>query len=180
VSTANALTADTVQFPGIKPLQSRADIFLYSTARPIIESSSNIRFGCFEYCYFRYSPRSGATTTVGTVFLIYPLLVRCDESLQEHLDKARLNTWENRWSEIYDYTPAQGRGPNFLLHPPDCRPAAKLKVLCLKLRTQSKSLTWMAWTAPGGGGGRPGGLLRGPGAGRGAQDRCGMRAAPMA
>ena len=54
-------------------------IFLHSTTGPIIESSSNISIGCYNYAYF---------------------------GLESNLLSANMSIWENEWYSVYDFTPA--------------------------------------------------------------------------
>jgi hypothetical protein len=54
-------------------------VFLHSTTGPIIESSSNISIGCYNYAYF---------------------------GLESHLESADMSIWENEWYSVYDFTPA--------------------------------------------------------------------------
>jgi protein XRP2 len=48
------------------------------TTAPVVESSKGLRFGCWRAQYF---------------------------DLKEQLDAANLNVYQNKWSEIYDFTP---------------------------------------------------------------------------
>ncbi|OQS02227.1 hypothetical protein THRCLA_21472 [Thraustotheca clavata] len=54
------------------------DIWLFSTTAPIIETSSQLRIGCCRSSYF---------------------------ALHDQLDKAKFSIWNNKWSEIFDFTP---------------------------------------------------------------------------
>eukprot|EP00743_Colponemidia_sp_Colp-15_P002028 GILK01002202.1.p1 GENE.GILK01002202.1~~GILK01002202.1.p1 ORF type:complete len:371 (+),score=71.20 GILK01002202.1:58-1113(+) len=63
------------------------DILLFSSTQPVIETSKNMKFGCFNYFYF---------------------------NLKEQFDAANLSIWNNKWSEIYDFNPDLNR-PNFEL-----------------------------------------------------------------
>lgn len=69
------------------------DIFLCCATQPIIESCSDIRFGCF--CY-NYAP------------------------LEEQFKNACLSIFNNNWSNIHDFTPAEGER-NWSLLPKDAR-----------------------------------------------------------
>lgn len=51
---------------------------LYCSTRPIIETSTNMLFGCFEFFYF---------------------------SLKEQMNRAHLVPWNNKWSCIHDFSP---------------------------------------------------------------------------
>jgi hypothetical protein len=53
-------------------------ILLFSTTGPIVESSSNIGFGCYSLNYF---------------------------GIEQHFEKAGLNIWQNDWQAVYDFTP---------------------------------------------------------------------------
>jgi len=69
------------------------DIIIFSQTPPIIESSKNLRFGCFKFGYFE---------------------------LQQQFQKAELNVWNNRWSEVYDFTKKETKNFSFL--PEDVNP----------------------------------------------------------
>ncbi|KAI9987130.1 hypothetical protein PInf_023005 [Phytophthora infestans] len=58
-----------------------ASVYLYSSTEPIIETSSGLRFACFPLTYF---------------------------SLQEQFRQAKFSPWNNKWSEIFDFTPDHG------------------------------------------------------------------------
>jgi protein XRP2 len=53
------------------------DILLYTQTQPTIESSSGVRLGCFKFGYF---------------------------DLGQQFKKAELNVWNNKWSEVHDFT----------------------------------------------------------------------------
>ncbi|GMI44319.1 hypothetical protein TrCOL_g11365 [Triparma columacea] len=55
--------------------------FLYSSTEPIIETSRNLTIGCYEYHYF---------------------------NMAKHFEKSKLSVWNNKWSEVYDFTPSAG------------------------------------------------------------------------
>lgn len=57
------------------------DTLLYVSTAPVIEMSKNMRFGCFRFFYF---------------------------SLASQFETAKLSVYDNKWSEIYDFTPADG------------------------------------------------------------------------
>ncbi|OWY98762.1 hypothetical protein PHMEG_00030394 [Phytophthora megakarya] len=57
------------------------DVYLYSTTDPIIETSSRMRFTCFPLTYF---------------------------SLHQQFRQAKFSPWNNKWSEIFDFTPDHG------------------------------------------------------------------------
>ncbi|TMW58364.1 hypothetical protein Poli38472_009923 [Pythium oligandrum] len=59
----------------------KIDVYLYSATEPIIETSSQMRFACFPLAYF---------------------------NLQQQFDAAKFSVWNNRWSEIYNFTPEHG------------------------------------------------------------------------
>jgi hypothetical protein len=63
-------------------------ILLYSQTRPIIENSTNISFGCYDYDYFGF---------------------------EENLVASKLDIWRNRWTDVYDFT--SGGKQNFTLLP---------------------------------------------------------------
>lgn len=65
-------------------------IFLHSTTGPIIESSSGIALGCYNYSYF---------------------------GLESHLESAEMSIWENEWYSVYDFTPGGGGSHNHRLLP---------------------------------------------------------------
>ena len=55
-------------------------MFLCVNSQPIIESSSSITVGCFQYSY---------------------------SLLSNHLAAAGLTPWNNYWSQVYDFSPVQ-------------------------------------------------------------------------
>eukprot|EP01116_Phalansterium_solitarium_P002316 TRINITY_DN12269_c0_g1_i1.p1 TRINITY_DN12269_c0_g1~~TRINITY_DN12269_c0_g1_i1.p1 ORF type:complete len:367 (-),score=80.66 TRINITY_DN12269_c0_g1_i1:207-1238(-) len=57
------------------------DVLLYSMTQPIIESSKNMTFSCFQYNY---------------------------PELLDQFSRANLSVFVNDWSNIYDFNPAQG------------------------------------------------------------------------
>ncbi|TYZ57059.1 hypothetical protein PybrP1_010711 [[Pythium] brassicae (nom. inval.)] len=57
------------------------EVYLYSATEPIIETSTHMRFACFPLTYF---------------------------SLQQQFDRANFSVWNNKWSEIYNFTPDHG------------------------------------------------------------------------
>ncbi|KAK3726970.1 hypothetical protein QZH41_014713, partial [Actinostola sp. cb2023] len=59
----------------------KMDIFLCCTTQPIIESSSGMKFGCFQYYY---------------------------PELEDQFQAADLSLYNNNWSNIHDFTPAAG------------------------------------------------------------------------
>lgn len=66
---------------------SNLKVFLCSTTGPIIETSRNITFGCYDYNYF---------------------------GLADHFRAANLSVWNNSWFDVYDFNPSGGSG-NFKL-----------------------------------------------------------------
>jgi len=76
-----------------------SDIFLYSLTGPIIESSTRLRFACFQ--------------------LYYP-------ALAEQFAKAKLDVISNIWSAVYDFTPGENHW-SFL--PKDVTPTSYFKPL---------------------------------------------------
>ncbi|XP_015926821.1 protein XRP2 [Parasteatoda tepidariorum] len=69
------------------------DVFLCCATQPIIESCSDIRFGCFCFNYAH---------------------------LEEQFKNACLSIFNNNWSNIHDFTPAEGER-NWTLLPKDAR-----------------------------------------------------------
>jgi len=59
----------------------RCTFFLYSSTEPIIELSRGLQIGCYNYYY---------------------------DKLREDMNESRLKLWNNKWSEVYDFTPPQG------------------------------------------------------------------------
>ena len=55
-------------------------MFLCVNSQPIIESSSGITVGCFQFSY---------------------------NKLADHLAAAGLTPWNNYWSQVYDFSPVQ-------------------------------------------------------------------------
>ncbi len=62
---------------------SDCTFFLYSSTEPIIETSKNLTIGCYEYGY---------------------------HALAAQFEKSKLSVWNNKWSEVYDFTPSPGAG----------------------------------------------------------------------
>uniref|UniRef100_A0A6U2EBU0 Protein XRP2 n=1 Tax=Hemiselmis andersenii TaxID=464988 RepID=A0A6U2EBU0_HEMAN len=56
------------------------DFLLYVSTAPVIEESKNMRFGCFRFFYF---------------------------SLAQQFEAAKLSVYDNKWSEVYDFTPGK-------------------------------------------------------------------------
>uniref|UniRef100_A0A1B6DQU9 Protein XRP2 n=2 Tax=Clastoptera arizonana TaxID=38151 RepID=A0A1B6DQU9_9HEMI len=65
------------------------DVFLSCATQPILESSSNIRFGCYHLSYL---------------------------GLEDHFSTAFLSPFNNSWYDIHDFTPTQG-GHNWSILP---------------------------------------------------------------
>jgi protein XRP2 len=59
---------------------------LYCQTEPVIESSKNVSFGCFSFSYLPLASQFVAT---------------------------KLSPWDNRWSEVYDFTPSPNGAKNF-------------------------------------------------------------------
>ena len=59
----------------------KIDMWLCVNSQPIIESSSGVTVGCFQYWY---------------------------NDLPDHMASASLTPWNNYWSQIYDFSPVQG------------------------------------------------------------------------
>lgn len=58
---------------------NHVQLSLLCATEPIIESSNDINIGCFGITYF---------------------------SLAQHMTAAKLSIWNNKWSEVYDFTPS--------------------------------------------------------------------------
>ncbi|KAJ9591481.1 hypothetical protein L9F63_001967, partial [Diploptera punctata] len=67
----------------------KMDIFLCCATQPIIESSSNIHFGCYQLFY---------------------------NELEDHFQQSGLSVFNNNWSSIHDFTPIEGE-TNWCLFP---------------------------------------------------------------
>eukprot|EP00794_Sanderia_malayensis_P016895 gene16895-18601_t len=70
----------------------KLDTFLCCTSQPIIESSSGMKFGCFQYSY---------------------------PELAGQFQKSGLSIFNNNWSNIHDFTPVPAE-TNWSLVPEDC------------------------------------------------------------
>jgi len=57
------------------------DTLLFASTAPVVEESKQMRFGCFRFFYF---------------------------SLAQQMEAVKLSVFDNKWSEIYDFTPADG------------------------------------------------------------------------
>ena len=66
-------------------------ILLFSQTRPIIENSSGISFGCYDYDYFGF---------------------------ESNFVESKLDLWINRWFDVYDFNPSNTTS-NFILLPSD-------------------------------------------------------------
>ncbi|XP_070565098.1 LOW QUALITY PROTEIN: protein XRP2-like [Ptychodera flava] len=71
----------------------KMDVFLCCQTQPIIESSTGMKFGCFQYYY---------------------------PELKEHFKKSDLSVYNNNWSSIHDFTPVPGE-TNWSLLPADLK-----------------------------------------------------------
>ncbi|KAI0227932.1 Protein XRP2 [Lamellibrachia satsuma] len=69
----------------------KLDTFLCCTTQPIIEASTGMKFGCFQYHY---------------------------PELEEQFQRAGLSVYNNNWSNVHDFTPVPGE-KNFSLLPAD-------------------------------------------------------------
>jgi len=78
------------------------DVFLYSMTQPIIESSTNMRFACFQFYY---------------------------PALLEQFTKAKLNVFNNSWGQVYDFTPSENQGGNWSYLPLDVKHTQFFKTL---------------------------------------------------
>lgn len=75
------------------------DTFLHVTTRPIIETSSNMRFGCWDFHY---------------------------DGLKEQMASAGISVYQNFWSHIYNFNPDSA---TWSLMPPDATSIAALEPL---------------------------------------------------
>jgi hypothetical protein len=75
---------------------------LYCQTEPVIESSKNVSFGCFAFAYL---------------------------PLASQFVAAKLSPWDNRWSEVYDFTPNASGSKNFSLLEPSAEDAFPVKPL---------------------------------------------------
>mmetsp|Transcript_18872 Transcript_18872/g.38405 ORF Transcript_18872/g.38405 Transcript_18872/m.38405 type:complete len:434 (+) Transcript_18872:53-1354(+) len=75
------------------------DTLLYASTAPVVEESKRMRFGCFRFFYF---------------------------NLAQQLAEVKLSVFDNKWSEIYDFTPADG---NWSFLPLDTKCADLMKPL---------------------------------------------------
>eukprot|EP00744_Colponema_vietnamica_P003254 GILI01005012.1.p1 GENE.GILI01005012.1~~GILI01005012.1.p1 ORF type:complete len:359 (+),score=80.93 GILI01005012.1:183-1259(+) len=66
------------------------EILLYVATQPIIEASTDMHFGCFQYFYF---------------------------SLKDQFDNTNLSVWNNKWWEVYDFSADPSKSNFYLLHP---------------------------------------------------------------
>jgi len=57
------------------------DLLVFSMSDPSVEQCTDLRIGCFDYYY---------------------------PELKEQFKQAKLNVWNNVWSEVYDFTPGIG------------------------------------------------------------------------
>jgi hypothetical protein len=59
------------------------NFFLYTSTEPIIETSTKLMIGCYTMTYF---------------------------GLAQQFERAKLSVWNNKWSEVFDFTPSEGGG----------------------------------------------------------------------
>ena len=57
--------------------------FLYSATEPVIEASRGLTVGCYAHSYF---------------------------GIASQFESAKLDCWNNKWSEVFDFTPPEGCG----------------------------------------------------------------------
>ncbi len=99
----------------------RCDTLLMCTTAPVVESSKEMRFGCWRTQYF---------------------------DLKEQLDGAGLDVYQNKWSEVYDFTKADGNwcGQRFFV---DCFKVAVYAIsdTCALLRLALVGYTWQDTSA---------------------------------
>jgi len=75
------------------------DTLLFASTAPVVESSKNMRFGCFRFFYF---------------------------NLAQQFKSVKMSVWDNKWSEVYDFTPGEG---NFSFLPLDTKASDLVKPL---------------------------------------------------
>jgi hypothetical protein len=75
---------------------------LYCQTEPVIESSKDVSFGCFSFAYL---------------------------PLASQFVAAKLSPWDNRWSEVYDFTPNSNGTKNFSLLDPALEDSFPVKPL---------------------------------------------------
>jgi hypothetical protein len=84
---------------------SNVSTLLYCQTEPVIEASKNVSFGCFSFAYL---------------------------PLASQFVAAKLSPWDNRWSEVYDFTPNASGTKNFSLLDPaleECFPVKPLSAV---------------------------------------------------
>ena len=57
------------------------DTLLFASTAPVVEESKNMRFGCFRFFYF---------------------------NLAQQFKSVKMSVYDNKWSEVYDFTPKDG------------------------------------------------------------------------
>jgi protein XRP2 len=75
---------------------------LYCQTEPVIEASKDVSFGCFSFAYL---------------------------PLASQFVAAKLSPWDNRWSEVYDFTPNANGTKNFTLLDPALEDTFPIKPL---------------------------------------------------
>jgi protein XRP2 len=63
------------------------DTLLFASTAPVVESSKNMRFGCFRFFYF---------------------------NLAHQFKAVKMSVYDNKWSEVYDFTPSAVKNFSFL------------------------------------------------------------------
>mmetsp|Transcript_74018 Transcript_74018/g.120164 ORF Transcript_74018/g.120164 Transcript_74018/m.120164 type:complete len:402 (+) Transcript_74018:81-1286(+) len=75
------------------------DTLLFASTAPVVESSKNMRFGCFRFFYL---------------------------SLASQFKAVKFSVYDNKWSEVYDFTPTDG---NFSFLPSNTKASDLMKPL---------------------------------------------------
>jgi hypothetical protein len=78
------------------------DTLLFASTAPVVESSKNMRFGCFRFFYF---------------------------NLAQQFKSVNMSVYDNKWSEVYDFTPTDG---NFSFLPLDTKVRSATISACLQ------------------------------------------------
>ena len=95
----------------------RVRVFTLAGSQPVIESSSQVQFGCYPAGDLLFQPPAQPTSSSAVVSAVAAnresYLIGYKE-WPTHLLKAQLNMWDNEWWDVHDFTKTPGR-PNFSL-----------------------------------------------------------------
>lgn len=84
---------------------------LFTQTDPVIETSKDMKFGCYNTGYTKLAGKSVHTAaTPHTCLLNQSLCMAFAWVVPEHMDGAGLSVWENKWRDVFDFNAANGVG----------------------------------------------------------------------